>query len=165
MKTLRPRTTTRTRTPLVLRPLQEKMNYILREWLDSLMLGDAWNGAPPLIQIGGSHPLLGHEFSREPLEQTSPSNEELPRRRFEAVGPMARSAGLLLGPLTFSFSPWAALWAYLLMVCSPALFLVKFCSGGLLIHVDDVWSIGVCSRAQKGVIALHFHLNPALIKI
>ena len=147
MKTLRPQTTTRTRTPLVLRPLQEKMNYILREWLDSLMLGDAWNGAPPLIYIVGSHPLLGRELCMGLLEPTSPYNEELSHRRLEAVGPMGRSAGLPLGPPTFSFAPWAALWAYLLMVCSPALFLVKFCSSGLLIHVDDVWSIGVCSRA------------------
>ena len=151
MKTLRPRTTTQTRTPLVLRPLQEKMNYILREWLDSLMLGDAWNGAPPLLYIVGSHPLLGQEFSREPLETTLGANQGVPRRRLMVVGPMARSAGLLLGPPTFSFAPWAAFWAYLLMVCSPTLFLVKFCSGGLLIHVDDVWSINVYSRAQKGV--------------
>ena len=69
------------------------------------------------------------------LEPTSPSNEELPRRRLEAVGPMGRSAGLPLGPPTFSFAAWAALGAHLLLVCGSVLFLLNFYSGGLLIHV------------------------------
>ena len=119
------------------------------------MLGDAWNGAPPLIYIVGSHPLLGRELCTGLLEPTSPSNEELPRRRLEAVGPMGRSAaagpaGLSVGPPTFSFAPWATLGAHLSLVCGSALFLLNFCSGGLLIHV---WC-GLINRclllSQKG---------------
>ena len=79
--------------------------------------------------------MLGRELCTGLLEPTSPSNEELPRRRLEAVGPMGRSAGLPLGPLTFSFAPWAALGTHLLLVCGSALFLLNFYSGGFFIHV------------------------------
>ena len=101
----------------------------------------------------------------EPLEPTSSSNEELPRRRIEAVGPMGRSAGLPVSPPTFSFAPWAAFGAHLSLVHGLALFLLDFFSGGLFIHM---WQclISRCSLLdQKGVIALHFKLKPALIEI
>ena len=78
---------------------------------------------------------------------------------------MGRSAGLPVGPPTFSFFLWAALGAHLSLVCGMALFLLDFFSGGLLIHI---WRclISQCSLLdQKGVIALHFQLKPALIEI
>ena len=109
--------------------------------------------------------MLGRELCTGLLEPTSQSNEELPRRRFEAVGPMGRSAGLPVGSPTFSFFLWAALGAHLSLVCGLALFLLDFFSGGLFIHV---WQrlIGRCLFfGTKGVIALHFQLNPALIGI
>ena len=39
--------------------------------------------------------MLGRELCTGLLEPTSPSNEELPRRRLEAVGPKGRLVGLL----------------------------------------------------------------------
>ena len=79
--------------------------------------------------------MLGQELCTRLLEPTSPSNEELPRRSLEEVGPMGRSAGLPMGPLTFSFVPWAALGAHLSLVCGLALFLLDFFFGGLFIYV------------------------------
>ena len=78
---------------------------------------------------------------------------------------MGRSAGLPLGPPTFSFAPWAALGAHLSLVCGSALFLLNFCSGGRLIHVWRCLISRCLLLGQKGVIALHFQLNPALIEI
>ena len=78
------------------------------------------------------------------LEPTSPSNEELPRRRLEAMG----------------FSR-----AHLSLVCGLALFLLDFFSGGLFIHMWRCLISRCLLLGQKGVIALHFHLNPALIEI
>ena len=109
--------------------------------------------------------MLGREMGMEPLEPTSSSNEELPRRRLKAVGPMGRSAGLQVGPLTFSFFIWASSGVHLLIVVVWALVLLNFFSGGLLIHV---WRclIGRCFLlGQKDMIALHFQLNLALIEI
>ena len=115
--------------------------------------------------IVGSHPMLGRELCTGLLEPTSPSNEELPRRRLEAVGPMGRSASLPLGPPTFSLLLWAVLRAHWSMVYGLASSLLDFFSGGLLVHV---WRhlIGRCLLlGTKGVISLHFQLNHALIEI
>ena len=90
------------------------------------------------------------------LEPTSSSNEELPRRRLEAVGLMGRSAGLLVGPPTFSFFPWAALGAHLSLVCGLALFLLDFFFGGLFIYVWRCLISRCLLLGQKGMIALHF---------
>ena len=76
-----------------------------------------------------------------------------------------RSAGLPLGSPTFSFLLWAILRAYWSMVYGWASFLLDFFSGGLLVHT---WChlIGRCLLlGTKGVIVLHFQLNPALIEI
>ena len=78
---------------------------------------------------------------------------------------MGRSAGLPVGPPTFSFFLWAVLRAHLSIVYGWASFLLDFFSGGLLILV---WRrlIGRCLLlGTKSVIALHFQLNPALIEI
>ena len=64
------------------------------------------------------------------FEPTSSSNEELPRRRLKAVGPMGRSAGLPVGPPTFSFLGWDASGVYLLIVVVWALVQLVFFSGG-----------------------------------
>ena len=105
MKTLRPQTKTHTWTPLVLRPLQEKVNYILRVFLVLLEMMFitimSWNGAPPLIYIEGSHPLLDHEMSKFSLEPTLGANEKLPRRSSKAVGPMGHQPTRVVG------WPWA----------------------------------------------------------
>ena len=159
MKTLRPQNTTRNRTPLVLRPLQEKLTT-------SLLLGwmlcwccDAWNGAPPLIYIVGSHPLLGRGISREHLEPTLWANQRVPHRSLKVVGPMGWSAGQVGRP--------ASQWAHQPSSCSIGLLLMSTCWWsrfgplfcwvsslvGLLIHVRLVWRyrIGRCFLlGQKG---------------
>ena len=109
--------------------------------------------------------MLSRELCTGLLELTSPSNEELPHRRLEAVGPMGRSAGLPLGPPTFSFLLWAVLRAHWSMVYGWASFLLDFFSGGFLVHA---WRhlIGRCLLlGTKGVIVLHFQLNPTFIEI
>ena len=78
---------------------------------------------------------------------------------------MGRSAGLLVGPPTFSFFLWAALGAHLSLVCGLALFLLDFFSGGLFIHMWRCLISRCLLLDQKGVIALHFQLKPALIEI
>ena len=78
---------------------------------------------------------------------------------------MGWSAGLPLGPPTFSLLLWAVLRAHWSMVYGLASSLLDFFSSGLLVHV---WRrlIGRCLLlGTKGVIALHFQLNPALIEI
>ena len=117
------------------------------------------------MYIVASHPLLGRELCTGLLEPTSPSNEELPCRRLEVLGPMDRSAGLPVGPPTFSFFMWAVLRAHLSMVYVWASFLLDFFSGGLLVHVWRYLSSQCLLLGTKGVIALHFQLNPALIEI
>ena len=126
---------------------------------------------PPLIFIEGSHPLLGREMGMEPLEPTSSSNEELPRQNLKVVGPMGWSADqggqptTLLGRPTFSFFGWATSGVHLLMVVVWAFVLLTFFSGGLLIHVWRCLISRCLLLGQKGMIALHFHLKPALIEI
>ena len=72
----------------------------------------------------------------------------------------------LLGPPTFPFFGWAILCAHLSMVCVLILFSLVFFSGG----PSDPWDAHVrCligrRLAEKGIIALHFQLKPALIEI
>ena len=77
---------------------------------------------------------------------------------------LCRSAGLPLGAPT-SFLLWVVLRAHWSMLYGWALFLLDFFSGGLLVHT---WRhlIGRCLLlGTKGVIVLHFQLNPALIEI
>ena len=72
----------------------------------------------------------------EPLEPTSSSNEELPRRNLKAVGPMGWSANqggrpaTQLGPPTFPFFHWAVLWAHLSMGCVLTSVTLVFFSDG-----------------------------------
>ena len=145
MKTLRPRTTTRTWTPLVLRPLQVEMDYILKDSLDCLGFLDDWNGAPPIIYIEGRHPLHGRELCSSLLEPPLWANERVTHRSLKVVGPMGWSAdqgGRLatqLGPPTFSFFGWAAPGVHLSMVEVWAFVMLDFFSGGLSIHVKLVW--------------------------
>ena len=78
---------------------------------------------------------------------------------------MGRSAGLLVGPPTLSFFGWATSSVHLLMVVVWALVLLNFFSGGLLIHVWRYLISRCLLLGQKGTIALHFQLKPALIEI
>ena len=74
-----------------------------------------------------------------------------------------------LGPPNFSFFGWAALGDHLSMVEFWASVVLYFFSGGpsnpycVCVAVFD-WTAS-CSLAEKGVIALHFQLKPALIEI
>ena len=77
---------------------------------------------------------------------------------------MGRS-GLPLGPPTFSFFLWAVLRAHWSMVYDSASFLLDFFSGGLLVHVWRRLIDRYLLLGTKGVIALHFQPNPALIEI
>ena len=81
------------------------------------------------------------------------------------VGRPGRSAGLPVGPPTFSFFSWAAFGVHLLMVVVWALALLNFFSGGLLIHVWRCLISRCLLLSQKGMIVLHFQLKPALIEI
>jgi hypothetical protein len=111
----------------------------------------------------------------EPLELISSSNEELPRRNLKAVGPMgwlADKGGRLttpLGPPTFSFFGWAALGVHLSMVKVWALVMLNFFSRGPFDPCEARVTVfdrtASCSLAEKGMIALHFQLKPALIEI
>ena len=78
---------------------------------------------------------------------------------------VGRPAGLPVDPPTFSFFIWVASGVHLLIVVVWALVLLNFFSGGLLINVWR-YLIGRCLLLrQKGMIALHFQLKPALIEI
>ena len=111
----------------------------------------------------------------KPLEPTLPSNGELPRRSLKAVEPMGSSANqggrsaIPLGPPTFPFFDWAALGAHVSMVDVWAFVMLDFFSGGpsnpcYVRVVAFDWTTS-CSLAEKGMISLHFQLNPALIEI
>ena len=154
MKTLRPQTTTRTWTPLVLRPLQVEINYISSNSSILSISHTPWNGAPPLIFIEGSHSFHGREFSSFLLEPTSSSNEELPHRNLKVVGPMGWSADHPAGPSDLPFLP---------LGCSlgPPFngFCLGFCHVGFLLwwaiwsmwsSCDGVWSNGVLLLIWKG---------------
>ena len=105
----------------------------------------------------------------KPLEPTSSSKEELPRRSLKAVGPMGWSAdqgGRLttpLGPPTFSFFGWAALGVHLSMVEVWALVMLDFFFGGPSNPCDTRvsafdWTVS-CSLAEKGYDCPSFPAN------
>ena len=85
------------------------------------------------------------------------------------VGRPGRSAGLPVGPPTFLFVLWAALGAQLSVLCGLTQFRLVFFSGGpsdpceARVTVFD--QTASCSSSEKGMIALHFQLKPALIEI
>ena len=74
-----------------------------------------------------------------------------------------------LGPPAFPFFGWATLWVHLSMVDVWASVMLYFFSGGLSnpcdAHVAVFDRTASCSLAEKGMIALHFQLKPALIEI
>ena len=86
-------------------------------------------------------PLPSYIYRGEPPSPTLWANGRLPHRRLKEggahgqVGRPSRSAGLPVGPPTFSFFIWAASGVDLLIVVVWALVLLNFFSGGLLIHV------------------------------
>jgi len=155
MKTLRPRTTTRTRTPLVLRPLQEKMNYILREWLDSLMLGDVlkWSPSPHIYSGEPPSPRPWNQQGTPGTDVVSQSESATSKPEgggaHGLVGrPVGRPAshwahrpspcccGLFSGPT----GQWFMAWLLPCWISS----LVAFWS-----MCGDIWSVGVCSLVQR----------------
>ena len=73
------------------------------------------------------------------------------------------------GPTDLPLVLWAALGAHLSMVCVLTLFSLVFFSGGPSEPWDDRVMVfdrtASCSLAEKGMIALHFWLKPALIEI
>ena len=154
MKTLRPRTTTRTRTPLVLRPLHVEINYISSNSSIILLLFTPWNGAPPLIFIEGSHPLFGQEMGMEPLEPTSSSNEELPRQNLKVVGPMGWSADHPTGPTDLLLLRLGRSWGPLvngrgLDLCYVE-FLLWWAFRSMWSSCDGVWSDSFLLFSWKG---------------
>ena len=85
------------------------------------------------------------------------------------VGRPSRSDGHPVGPPTFLFVLWAALGAHLSVVYVLTQFLLVFFSGGpsdpCEARVTLFDRTASCSSAEKGMIALHFQLKPALIEI
>ena len=96
---------------------------------------------------------------------TYSSNQISPRVQLKSVGPTGRSAGLPVGPPTFSFLGWDASGVYLLIVVVWALVQLVFFSGGFLIHVWRCLISRCLLLGQKGMIVLHFQLKHALIEI
>ena len=74
-----------------------------------------------------------------------------------------------LGPPTFPFFGWAALWAHLLMACVLTSITLVFFFGGPSnpcdVRVTAFDWMASCSLAEKGMIVLHFQLKPPLIEI
>ena len=74
-----------------------------------------------------------------------------------------------LGPPTFPFFGWAALWVHLSMVDVWAFVMLDFFFGGpsnpCCVRVAAFDWTASCSLVKKGMITLHFWLNPALIEI
>ena len=111
--------------------------YILRVFLVLLeMLLDDCFGAPPLIYIGVSHPLLNGNLKLPPLESTWRTNGELPHRRGKSVGPMGWPAdqggwpamGRPHQPLLFCVV--AGQWALLSLDADMVCFKLVCLSGG-----------------------------------
>ena len=154
MKTLRPRTATRTWTPLVLGPLQVEINYISSNSSILSISHTPWNGAPPLIFIEGSHSFHGREFSSFLLEPTSSSNEELSQWNLKAVGPMGWSADHPTGPTDLLLLRLGCSWGPLVNGRSlgPCYveFLLWWAFRSMWSSCDGVWSDSVLLFSWKG---------------
>ena len=109
------------------------------------------------------------------LKLTLPPNEEVTRRSLKVVGPMGWLADkggrptTPLGPPTFSFFGWAAPGVHLSMVEIWPVVMLNFFSNGPFNPCEACVTVFArstsCSLAEKGMIALHFWLKPALIEI
>ena len=105
----------------------------------------------------------------EPLEPTSSSNEELSHRNLKALGPMGWSADHPTGPTDLLLLRLGCSWVHLSMVEVWVLVMLNFFSGGPFDPCEACVTVfdrtASCSLAEKGMIALHFQLKPALIEI
>ena len=120
------------------------------------MLGDVlkWSPSPHIYRGEPPSPWLG--IVHEPpwidfiIQWWAATSKTWGGGAHGQVGRPSRSAGLPVGPPTFSFFGWVASGVYLLMVLVWALVMLNFFSGGLLIHVW--WClIGRCLLlCQKG---------------
>ena len=125
-----------------------------------------YSGEPPSPRPWNQQGTLGTDVVSQSESATSkPEGGGAHGLVGRPVGRPDRSAGLPLGPPTFSLLLWAVLRAHWSMVYGLASSLLDFFSGGLLVNM---WRhlIGRCLLlGTKGVIVLHFQLNPALIEI
>jgi len=177
MKILRPWTTTlhlNSTSPKT--STREDESYILitcNACVVLATLGVYSSGAPPLIYIGGSHPLLGWELSALHLEPTLASNGETPRGRRKAEGPMGRRLTLLVvrswaGPTCLLL--WPSYWHVDPLVhggwrgSTYVGLLYWWALQSMWCLCGSVWLDGVLLLGSKGTIAFIFSWKPALIK-